>query len=104
VRSSRRVGPDGQVVFDLVAEVTQRRIVRRDGETFDVYGGATVLLGPKGDVRYLIAKNVANEDRLVRQLRFMREGGARYWTRDEHGAHVARDDTFALLHDHDHDA
>jgi hypothetical protein len=96
VRSSRRVGPDGQVVFDLVAEVTQRRVVRRDGESFEMHGGATVLLGPKGEVRYVIAKNVANEGRLARQRQFMRAGGRRYWTA-ERGLLVARDDTFALL-------
>src|SRR4029450_8697967 len=28
IRTSRRVGPDAQVVFDLVAEVTQSRFVR----------------------------------------------------------------------------
>ena len=48
IRSSRRVGPQGQVVFDLVAEVTQRRIVTRHGERFTFYGGSTVILGPDG--------------------------------------------------------
>ena len=97
VRAARRAGPDGQVVFDLVAEVTQRRLVRRDGEAFEAYGGATVLLGPKGEVRYVIAKNVANEARLVRQQRFMRAGGRRYWAAEASGLLVARDDTFAVL-------
>src|SRR5262249_1351824 len=31
IRSSRRIGPSGQVVFDLVAEVTQRRMARVKG-------------------------------------------------------------------------
>ena len=97
VRAARRAGPDGQVVFDLVAEVTQRRVVRRDGDAFEAYGGATVLLGPKGEVRYVIAKNVANEARLARQQRFMRAGGRRYWAADASGLLVARDDAFAVL-------
>ena len=57
IRSSRRIGPSGQVVFDLVAEVTQRRVIREaDGSSFDFYGGTTVILNPSGSVRYTIRK------------------------------------------------
>ena len=97
VRSARRVGPDGQVVFDLVAEVTQRRRVRRGDVSFEMYGGATVLLGPKGEVRYVIAKNVANEGRLDRQHRFLTGAGEAYWAPGDGGFRVARDDAFGLL-------
>ena len=83
VRSSRRAGPDGQVVFDLVAEVTQRRRVQRDGMTLDVFGGATAIIGPMGEVRYVIAKNVLNTRRLERQLAFVAGAGRRYWALDE---------------------
>lgn len=73
VRSSRRVGPDGQVVFDLVAEVTQRRLVRgRDGEPgFDFFGGSTVLIDPRGRVRYLIRKSILHHGRLEQQRQFV---------------------------------
>jgi hypothetical protein len=65
IRTSRRVGPDGQIIFDLVAEVTQRRVVRRGGRELHYYGGATVILGPQGEVRYVISKSVMNEERLA---------------------------------------
>jgi hypothetical protein len=82
VRSSRRVGPDGQVVFDLVAEVTQRRTVPATGggPAFDFLGGATVILDPRGRVRYAIIKRVTNDDRLERQRTWVAGDGARFWS------------------------
>lgn len=75
VRTSRRVGPDGQVVFDLVAEVTQTRYVRgKEPEkpfNFLFRGGCTVLLGPRGEVRYIIGKSVGQNSRVFRQRQFM---------------------------------
>lgn len=79
VRPSRRVGPSGQVVFDLIAEVTQRREVRpRDGKPgFDFYGGATAILDPKGLVRFVIRKSVLDAGRLRRQRDFLEGTGKR---------------------------
>lgn len=72
VRTSRRVGPDGQLSFDLVAEVVQARHVSRPGEgECQFLGGSTIILGSEGQVRYVIAKNVKNEGRIKRQLKFM---------------------------------
>jgi hypothetical protein len=100
VRTSRRVGPDGQVVFDLVAEVTQRRIATRpDGSRFVTYGGATVLIGPQGEVRYVIAKNILNARRLKRQGEFIGGRGARYWVTDPTGIREPGTSMFRLLHD-----
>ena len=83
IRTSRRVGPDGQIVFDLVAEVTQRRTVQDAKGSFDFLGGATVIIGPNGEVRYVIAKNILNDERKEQQRDFIRGAGARYWaTRD----------------------
>jgi len=79
IRSSRRVGPDGQIVFDLVAEVTQRRTVRDPRGIFDTFGGATVIIGPKGEFRYVIAKNVLNTDRLQKQRDFIHGAGKPFW-------------------------
>ena len=66
VRLARRVGPDGQLAFDLVAEVSQKRIVKGGGgyPTFDFYGGSTIIFGSRGDVRYVITKSVTNAKRL----------------------------------------
>lgn len=72
VRTSRRVGPDGQLSFDLVAEIVQTRQVSRAGlGEFQFLGGATIILGSEGQVRYVIAKNIKNEGRIKRQLKFM---------------------------------
>jgi hypothetical protein len=85
IRSARRVGPDGQVVFDLVAEVTQRRHVapRGDDPGFDFIGGATVIIGPRGEIRYVVSKRVVNAERLARQRAYVRSpAGSRLWVRD----------------------
>lgn len=78
VRSSRRVGPDGQLAFDLVAEVSQRRRVQGgDGyPDFNFYGGATIILGAEGEVRYVITKNIKSKERLRRQRDFAAFAGA----------------------------
>lgn len=70
IRTARRIGPTGGLVFDLVAEVTQAR--RIPGEPSPFYGGATVILGPAGEVRYLVSKSVTNQERLNRELAFRR--------------------------------
>lgn len=80
IRTSRRTGPDGEVLFDLVAEITQRRRVvdPQTNATGKFFGGCTVIIGPEGDVRYIISKNVRNDDRLARQLDYQRS--SKYWT------------------------
>ncbi|HEY5892311.1 MAG TPA: hypothetical protein VIT91_03680 [Chthoniobacterales bacterium] len=99
IRSSRRVGPDGQIVFDLVAEVTQRRIVQDPRGDFDFFGGATVIIGPKGEIRYVIAKNILNCDRLERQREFVHGIGGRYWCIDARGVMKPVENAFRLLHE-----
>jgi hypothetical protein len=78
VRSVRRVGPDGQLAFDLVAEVSQKRTVKGgDGyPDFDFFGGATIILGPQGEVRLVVTKSVKNKDRLADQRMFAATYGA----------------------------
>ena len=87
IRTTRRVGPSGQVVFDLVAEVTQWRTARlSNGAEFRVYGGATVVVDPEGSIRYIIAKSVASEEREQRQREFMESvPGQRLWRLRAHG-------------------
>lgn len=103
VRSSRRIGPDGQIVFDLVAEVTQRRIVKpRDGAPgFDFFGGATVLIDPKGRVRYLVRKSVLNGRRLDAQREFVKRSGDRFFLVSPivDGMALPRPQGFRLLHE-----
>jgi hypothetical protein len=99
IRSSRRVGPDGEILFDLVAEVTQRRVVRgpQGNEEFDFYGGATVILGPRGEIRYVISKSVLNEARLERQREYARSKfGSQFWQVTQ-GKQVPKAQLFKLL-------
>ncbi len=82
IRASRRVGPDRQIVFDLVAEITQRCMVpsRAGQPAYPVFGGSTVILGPDGAIRYIVSKSAAGSDRLARRLAFMASpAGANYW-------------------------
>ena len=101
IRSTRRVGPNGQVVFDVVAEVTQRRSVRGNHRqaAFDFYGGATVLLGPDGKIRYVISKSVLGKERLEHQHAFITGKGQAFWKPQAAGGKlVPTPQLFRLLH------
>ena len=100
IRTTRRVGPQGQIVFDLVAEVTQMRETRTsDGASFPFYGGSTIILDPEGAVRYVIAKGVRSEVREQEQRQFMSSPeGRRIWMK--RGNELApREKVFALFHE-----
>ena len=81
IRTSQRVGPHGQIMFDLIAEVIQRRTVRcHKSAFFDYYGGATVILDPIGQIRYVISKSVLAQERLAEQQEFiLSQLGQRLW-------------------------
>lgn len=82
IRTSRRVGPDGQVLFDLIAEVTQRRIVvdAETGSKTKFVGGSTIIVGPRGEVRYVISKNIRNQSRIGKQLEFQKK--SEFWANE----------------------
>jgi hypothetical protein len=100
IRSSRRIGPSGQVVFDIVAEVTQRRRARIQGseDTCNFYGGSTIIIDPKGAIRYVIAKRVTNNLRLQQQIDFLNgPQGAKY--KDSfYGQISSQPNFFMMLH------
>ena len=101
VRSARRAGPEGQVVFDLVAEVTQAMHVApsAQGPGFTHHGGCTVILSPMGEVRYLVVKSVLGEGRIQRRRAFLGSAQARrYWAREGEWL-VPREGLFRLLHE-----
>jgi hypothetical protein len=66
IRTLRRVGPDRQVRFGLVAEVVQEATV--SGMRF--YGGSTIILGSDGRVRYVIRRRVDDVERARRQAEY----------------------------------
>jgi hypothetical protein len=102
VRSLRRVGPDGQLAFGIVAEVIQRRYVPGgDGwPDFKFRAGATIIIGAEGEVRYVIAKNIKSEVRLAEQRKYAMEAGGDVYALDScrhelgrrSGTHPAADD------------
>jgi hypothetical protein len=90
VRPTRRQGPDGQTMTDLVIEVTQRRRGYFDPadqeqadkvasdpppqEDFWFRGGCTLLVDLEHrEVRYLIVKDIESADRLAAQRAFLLE-------------------------------
>ncbi|MFL6415793.1 MAG: peptidase M4 [Bryobacteraceae bacterium] len=82
IRSTRRIGPDGQIVFDLIAEVTQRRTAHtEDGTPYDFYGGSTIILGPDGEIRYTINKRICQRDREKTQREFIQDTPAKLWSK-----------------------
>lgn len=100
IRTARRVGPDGQVLFDLVAEVTQtQRVALDDGRSVPFYGGATVIVDPEGVVRYVIVKNLRNPRRQAEFRQFMSTNADVFWSEHTPGAPLApRAQPFRLVH------
>jgi hypothetical protein len=100
IRSARRIGPNGEIVFDLVAEVTQRRTIPHEygRKEFEYFGGATVILGPEGEIRYVISKSVLGKGRLERRRDFMESvAGRRYWN-IEGEKYLSKGSLFRMLH------
>ena len=98
VRAARRVGPDGNVVFDLVAEVTQRIVRRHKTRHVELYGGATVLIDAWGKVRFVIRKRVLREEQDKEALEFLSSPeGSIYWKMQK-GIKVPQRAAFRLVH------
>jgi hypothetical protein len=98
VRVTRRAAPDGRILFDLVAEVTQTCTVQRDGELFDMNGGCTVVLDPQGMVRYTIYKRFDSERRRARQQAAMRGPLSAFWRKSGRRYELAERDVLPLIH------
>ncbi len=101
VRSARRVGVNKEVMFDTVAEVVQFRHVQLpDGRSFSFFGGSTVILGPRGNVRYIIRKRVDDEgNRMREQIEFMETTGSSLW--NQAGTHmIPRQDLAKMMCTH----
>jgi hypothetical protein len=81
-----RIGPDGQLKFGVVAELTQKReVLRVPGERTSKIifrGGTTLVLDRNGDVLYAIQKSIGSPEendkntRLIRQLDYLEQAQA----------------------------
>lgn len=89
IRIARRIGPDMQLAFDVVAEVTQRIMVEQDGIEWPFYGGSTIILDSAGSVRFVISKRVDNIERQQAQWEYMRSGASSIFWRKESRRYVA---------------
>jgi hypothetical protein len=100
VRTLRRVGPDGNTLFDTVAEILQVRTVRpRDGKPgFEIYGGCTLILDSMGHIRCAIVKSVIGERRLDRRLEYLESSASKQFWKLEDKRYRRRDGSpfFAL--------
>ncbi len=97
VRCARRISPDGRVIFDLVAEVTQSCTVMRGGEMIEFLAGCTIVLDPYGDVRYIISKRADSTSRQARQHLAMRGSVRQFWKKTGN-RYALQPDTLLRLH------
>ena len=98
-----RVGPDGRLVKNFVAEFLQHRPEKvhpedADSPTFQFRGGSTVVFDEVGNVRYVVQKRVTNEKRLAREREYQaqRAEASAFATFDAHGQ--AEPLNFAAIH------
>ena len=66
--------------------------------TFETFGGATVIIGPKGEFRYVIAKNILNRERVEQQSSFIHGAGKPFWERRDNTL-TPIPNAFKLLHE-----
>ena len=114
VRTTRRAGPDGQDVRQLVIEVTQRRRGFFDPEEqkrqeshqdapeppeFTFRGGATLIFDMfTGNLRYTVRKRITGESRLAAQREFMLARAMSKLGMAYSGAGEPSREPFALVH------
>jgi hypothetical protein len=98
VRTTRRVAPDGSVLFDLVAEVTQAATIKRGTDLMDFLGGCTLIIDPFGDVRYAVYKKIDSADRQKRAFDAVKGPLRKYWKKTGK-KFVQRGGTFRMLHE-----
>lgn len=98
IRCARRTSPDGTVLFDLVAEVTQSCTVTRGGELVELLAGCTIVIDPHGQVRFIVSKRADSHDRATRQHTAIKGPLRRFWTRRGR-KYLLRPDALRRLHD-----
>jgi hypothetical protein len=76
VRTLRRLSPDDELDFHVVAEVTQR--VRHNKRWY--YGGSTIVIDEDGHFRFVIGKGVRNRKRRRQTDSFLSSSPAAYRT------------------------
>lgn len=85
VRTLRRLTPDDELDFHVVAEVSQRCV--RNGHAF--FGGATIILDEEGEVRLVIGKGAGNLSRHGRTDAFLNGAPREYRAAFDDGRNAA---------------
>jgi hypothetical protein len=99
IRVARRIGPDQEVLFDLVAEVVQHRhACLPDGRPFEYQGGCTVILEATGEVRYSIYKSVSGKARFRQWQGYIAGSLSSFWGENANGNLVPVPALFHRLH------
>lgn len=99
IRVARRAAPDGRVLFDTVAEVTQTCTAQHGGDYFEMTGGSTIVIDPTGEVRYIVYKRTASENRRARQHAAIRGVLAPLWERTSGRVYRQRPQMLRRLHE-----
>jgi hypothetical protein len=102
VRPARRVGPDGNVLKDLIVEITQKFVANDGGHVF--YGGCTLVIDIyQKKVRYMVRKKLDSPGRLQDNLNFLKGLAAKAEVGSLHTNYGSNSgntrEPFALLHD-----
>lgn len=97
IRVARRGAPDGRMLFDLVAEVTQSCTAQVRADLFEMTGGCTVVIDPGGQVRYVIYKKLTSADRRARQHAALRGPLASLWKKSGR-RYVQQKDVLRRIH------
>ena len=66
-----RVGPDGQLLFEMVAQVIEKGAGNDAKDGIATFGGVTLLFNQDGSIRYCVRKSLKN-DRGEKQAEFRR--------------------------------
>jgi hypothetical protein len=99
IRVARRAAPDGRILFDTVAEVTQTCTMQHEGDYFEMTGGSTIVIDPMGEVRYVVYKRLTSEERRARQHAAIRGALAPLWERTSRRVYRQRPQMLRRLHE-----
>ncbi len=98
-----RISPTGKLTIDFVAEFLQKRKEPLDPDApgspaFAFHGGSTVIFDDHGEVRYVIEKSIANQNRLEQQRSFHLLATGRSALSPYVNMHLNTQVNFQLLH------
>lgn len=80
IRSLQRAAPGREVNFELVAEIVQKRhLADAKGGPGFILGGATLVVGSDGHLRYVIHKSLTNQERIAAQREYACGKGRYFW-------------------------